>query len=244
MQISTRDSAADIQVQRIAKEYEDYAYIVSHDLGAPLRHIREFTKLLLASRQESLTKEEQDYAAFIEKSLEKINNMQTALLAFSRLNTRAGSSRQIDVNHIFSNVLQEQEENIKKYTAAINCGSLPMVVAEPQQLHFLFSYLIDNALKFHENETSPREISISAKEEGQAWLFEIKDNGIGIAEDYHEEVFRLFRRLNPEKYPGIGAGLTLARKIVQLHGGEIHIKSSLGAGTSIYFTLPKHGEEI
>lgn len=94
-----------------------------------------------------------------------------------------------------------------------------------------------NALKFHPDEKAMRKLSVAATDQGETWLLEIKDNGIGIDEKYHEDVFRLFKRLEPSKYPG--AGLTLARKIVRQHGGEIWIKSEPGQGTNVPFTLEK-----
>ena len=112
-------------------------------------------------------------------------------------------------------------------------------MAEPKQIQTLFHHLIDNAIKFHAEKLSERRVSITAKDQNDAWLFEIKDNGIGIAKEYYDEVFRLFRRLEPDKYPGIGAGLTMARKIVTRHGGEITISCGIGNGTSVLFTIAK-----
>lgn len=83
------------EAERIAKEYQDFAYIVSHDLNAPLRHVREFTRLLIGARRDSLNEEEKEYVQFLEKSLKRLDHMQNALLTFSRLNTRAGIFRDV-----------------------------------------------------------------------------------------------------------------------------------------------------
>ncbi|MCC7305668.1 MAG: GHKL domain-containing protein [Alphaproteobacteria bacterium] len=223
----------------VAREYEDFAYIVSHDLSAPLRHVKEFTQLLVESRASPASQEEKEYIAYIQKSLERLDRMQQALLAFSRINTRALPFREMDCNQVVSSVLQELQDRIKEHPASIEQGLLPLVMAEPKQIHVLFFNLIDNALKFHEPGTGTRTIHISAMDQNDVWLFEIKDNGIGIEEKYYEEIFRLFRRLHTDKYPGIGAGLTIARKIVHRHGGEILIESEPGKGTSVFFSLPK-----
>jgi len=230
--------AANRETIDIAREYEDFAYIVSHDLNAPLRHVREFTRLLIAGRRENLSEEEQEYIAFLEKSLAKIDDMQKALLTFSRLNTRSGPFRQTDCNKVMADVLQELDDVVNQHFPVIEYSKLPSVTAEPKQLHLLFYSLIDNALKFHDD-TQRREISVYASDQGQSWLFAVKDNGTGIDERYREEVFRLFKRLEPDRYPGIGAGLTIARKIVQHHGGELMIESEPGQGTSVFFSLPK-----
>ncbi len=229
----------DDRAELIAKEYEDFAYIVSHDLNAPLRHVKEFTRLLVGPRKDNLTEEEQLYISFLEKSLDKLEDMQHALLTFSRLNTRAGPMEKTDFNKSVAMALQELNDVINTYFPALECGDLPTVMAEAKQIQMLFYHLLENALKFHEEDTLKRKIAITATDQGDTWLFEIRDNGIGIAEDYQEQVFRLFRRLNPEHYPGIGAGLTIARKIVQRHGGEILIESEPGKGTGVFFTLPK-----
>lgn len=224
---------------RITKEYEDFAYIVSHDLNAPLRHIKEFTRLLIGSTRDNLDDEEKSYVQFLEKSLERIDVMQQALLTFSRLDTHAQPLRDIDCNMVVENVLEELVDIWKRYKPVFQCDDLPIIMADPRQMHVLFSNLIENALKFHEDDNTKREISITVKEEDSSYLFQIKDNGIGIDPKNHEEVFRLFRRLNPEKYDGVGVGLSIARKIVRRHGGDIYIESNVEEGSRIFFSIAK-----
>ncbi|MCB1563677.1 MAG: hypothetical protein KDJ75_08900 [Alphaproteobacteria bacterium] len=233
------DVTEDHKAERIAKEYEDFAYIVSHDLNTPLRHIKEFTRLLVAGRKENLTVEEQEYVEFLERSLSKLDDMQRALLTFSRLNTRSNPSCDVDCNEVVGDVLRELADIVSAYAPEIKCGELPIVYMDPKQLHLLFFHLIDNALKFHEDDTPKRKIEINATDQEDMWLFEVRDNGIGIAEQYHDEIFRLFRRLNPDQYSGIGAGLTIAQKIVHRFGGEILIESEPEQGTSVFFSIGK-----
>ncbi len=229
-----------LNVEQIVQDYADFAYIVSHDLGAPLRHVREFTRLLIDARKDGLSPEEEAYVEFLESSLQKIEGMKRALLMFSRLDTRAEPYRAIPLNDVVSAALQELEDVMHAYRPDIICGVLPTLVVEPKQIQCLFYHLIDNALKFHRGKTDPRRIFLSATERDDTWCFEIRDNGIGIAREYHEEVFRLFKRLEPDAYCGIGAGLTFARKIVRRHGGEIWIDSEGEEnGTSVSFSLAK-----
>lgn len=222
----------------IAKEYEDFAYIVSHDLNAPLRHVTEFTRLLIGSRHDGLNDEEREYVGILEKSLQRLGDMQQALLTFSRLNTRAGPLRETDCNEIVAKVLGEMDDVINEHYPAIECGDLPVVMADAQQLTILFANLIGNALKFHDG-LKKRKVSISAEDQGDIHLFRIADNGIGIDPQYHDVIFRMFRRLNADKYPGVGAGLTIAQKIVQRHGGEILIESKPDEGTSVFFSVTR-----
>lgn len=231
------------QEDDITKEYEDFAYIVSHDLSAPLRHVKEFTRLLIGGRKENLTEEEQEYVAFLEKSLCKIEDMQKALLTFSRLNSRAGPLRQTNLNHAVEAALKEIDDT-NAYRPSVEYDNLPTIIADQKQIELLFFHLIDNALKFHRDDTAHRTVSITASDQGDVWMFGFKDNGIGIAKEYHEEVLRMFRRLNPDKYKGIGAGLTIARKIVRRHGGEMQIESEENKGTNVLFTIKKHSPDV
>lgn len=239
MHSALKTPAPENRAEQIAREYEDFAYIVSHDLNAPLRHVREFTSLLIGGRREKLTDEECEYIRFLEKSLDRIDEMQRALLSFSRLNTRAGDVRAVDFNEAVAAAIKDLDDIIKLHFPAIECRKLPTLVAEPQQIRLLFFHLIGNALKFYDSETVKRKVIITAVDQGDVWLFEIKDNGIGIDKKYHREVLRMFRRLEPELYPGIGAGLTIARKISQRHGGELLIESEAGQGTSVFFSIAK-----
>jgi light-regulated signal transduction histidine kinase (bacteriophytochrome) len=227
-----------INAEQLAKEHEDFAYIVSHDLNAPLRHVKEFTRLLIGSRQDNLTEEEREYVGFLEKSLQKLDEMQGALLAFSRLNTRAGPLKEVDLSLAVPAALKEQKD-LRESGPVLECGKLPVIMAEPRQIQMVFQNLISNALKFHEDDTSGKQAYVGAEDKGDVWMFEVRDNGIGIAQEHHEEIFRLFRRLEPDRYTGIGAGLTIARKITRRHGGEMSVQSRKGYGTSIFFSIAK-----
>lgn len=240
MQPMPQTDQPDHKAQQIIREYEDFAYIVSHDLNAPLRHVKEFTRLLIGMRQHNLNEEEKDYVHFLEQSLHKLDDMQRALLTFSRLNTHTGPLRETNFNHAVNAALKDLKNIMDEYDPLFNCADLPALVADPIQIQLLFFHLIENALKFHDSDKK-RRISIHATDQGKSWLFEIKDNGIGIPKKDYEEVFRMFKQLEPGKYPGTGAGLTIARKIVQRHGGEIFIESEMDDGTSVFFRLPCQG---
>ena len=111
-------------------------------------------------------------------------------------------------------------------------------MADESQLVRLFQNLIDNAIKFH-GEEHPR-IFISAKDMGKDWQFSIKDNGIGIEDEYKDRIFTIFQRLHSkEEYPGTGIGLAVSKRIVERHGGKIWCESEKGQGTTFYFTIPK-----
>lgn len=222
----------------IAQEYNEFAYIVSHDLSTLLRHVKEMTRLLVDSTQTHLGEEEKLYVGFLELSLQKLDAMQEALLEFSRINTEGRAFEATSSQAVLEKILDTLPDSLAAFRHCVVFDTLPMVYADPRQCHQLFRYLVDNALKFHENEAQ-RKVSVSAWRRDDGILFVIEDNGIGMAAEFHEAVFRLFRKLNVEKrFPGTGAGLTLAGKIVNRHGGEIWIESAENAGARVFFTLP------
>lgn len=234
-----QNTALQPSTENLAEEYQEFVYIVSHDLKAPLRHIREFTRLLIDARTAPLSAEETEYVEFLERSLRRLDQMQEALLTFSRLSTRVGPERKIDCNALVSQTLEDLKGTISTHKVEIDCAPLPNILAEPQQFQLLFYHLIDNALKFHKA-LGPRTVQIRTRDDKDRLIFEVRDNGLGIAPEHHQEVFKLFRRLHAgDEYPGIGAGLTLAQKIVQRHSGTLWIDSQIGAGTAVLFSLPK-----
>ncbi|MCI0701824.1 MAG: ATP-binding protein [Planctomycetia bacterium] len=127
---------------------------------------------------------------------------------------------------------------IEECGARVDCGELPVVLADPTQLAQLFQNLIGNALKFR-SEQPPR-IRVSARQQGDEWLIEVVDNGIGIEPEYLKRIFGLGERLHSaSKYPGHGIGLATCEKIVQRHGGRIWAASAgPGHGATIFFTMP------
>lgn len=224
------------KLDSLQKEYEEFAYIVSHDLGAPLRHVREFTRLLLDSPTNESSDEREHYRRYIEQSLQRLADMQDALLQFSRVNTN-DLATDIDCNALVTKIIHQSGFDETLYTVTVD--PLPHIQANPTCAEQLFSCLIDNAKKFHAAENKDRTIHISSKDEGDSWLFEIRDNGIGIEEKHHDIIFRFFHRLHPKEYEGVGAGLTLAQKLIQNMNGELLIESAIGRGTSAFFVLPK-----
>ena len=120
----------------------------------------------------------------------------------------------------------------------IKVETLPVAVAYQQELRQLFLNLISNALKFRKTDTQAK-IKISARQKNNEWEFAIEDNGIGIDEKFADKVFIIFQRLHPQNtYEGTGIGLAYCKKIVELHNGRIWFKSTLGEGTTFFFTIP------
>lgn len=160
------------------------------------------------------------------------------LLEYSRLITLEKEFIPINVEVIIENLLLILKDSIKKSGAKIIVGELPMLHANKEQIMLLFKALIDNAIKFQPKGNSPL-ITISAEKKNGFWQFALSDNGIGMKQEFQDKIFKLFGRLHPDNhYQGVGVGLTLAQKIVHLHGGKIWFESTIGKGCIFYLTLP------
>lgn len=225
----------------VQQRFQEFAYIVSHDLHAPLRMIVSFAGMLQDKTSHDVgAEEESDYLAHIMRAGKQMQEKLDGLLHYSRLNTMAQPpTEDLDCALIVQNCLALFKDGIAEKKARISVSTLPQIRADVDQLHQLFTFLLDNALKFSSPRRAP-EIRIEAKAQSDGWLFSVADNGIGIESPYREDAFKLFRQLNREDaYPGIGMGLTLARKIVERLGGKIWIEDGMSGGTKVCFTVPR-----
>jgi chemotaxis family two-component system sensor kinase Cph1 len=130
---------------------------------------------------------------------------------------------------------------IEESSTVITHDPLPTVMADRSQVLQLFQNLIGNAIRFRSQE-APR-IHVTAGHEDDEWTFSVKDNGIGIEEQYKDRIFDLFQRLHSRGYSGTGIGLSVCKRIVERHGGKIWLESRVGKGSTFYFTIPFKGEE-
>lgn len=223
----------------IAQEFKDYAYIVSHDLGAPVRAMVEFSKLLAGERGSQLSDEAREFLSIIVENGVHLQNMMSALLDYSRLDTMAKPYTKVDCNMVVKFCQNQLQGVIAAKKAALDIGPLPVIDADAEQITKLFAALLDNALKFQAEGARP-EIKVRVEDKSGYWQFSVSDNGIGIDARHMEKIFKLFQRLHSqEEYPGCGAGLTLAQKIVHRHHGVIACTSQSGKGSTFTFTLPK-----
>lgn len=227
------------EAEKIAAEFRDYAYSVSHDLGAPVRAMVEFSKLLSAEHGQKLDEEGKEFLGIIVDNGRRLQAMMEALLDYSRLNTMAKPFTAVHCDKIIENCETILESQIRESGAVIERGEMPTIHADPDQLTQLFLALIDNAIKFQPADNAPQ-IHIAAQKQDENWKFTIKDNGIGMDPRYTERIFKLFQRLHAEgTYPGTGIGLTLAQKIATRHGGSIWCESAPEQGTTFTIRLPE-----
>ena len=219
------------------KELNQFAYIVSHDLKAPLRTITSFIELITLQYEDQLDEEGKTMFGFISEAATRMDKLITDILDFSRIGedkemTMVDCHKQVEI------IQQDLAARIKDTNTTIEVGELPVVKGYETELRMLFQNLISNAIKFSRPGRSP-EIQISAKEQN-GWTFYIKDNGIGIAKEHQERIFGVFQRLHANsEYEGTGIGLAHCKKIIDLHKGELGVTSSPGEGSTFYFSIPK-----
>jgi light-regulated signal transduction histidine kinase (bacteriophytochrome) len=217
-------------------EAQQFAYIASHDLNAPLRAISGFIELLMAEYADRLDDQGRDWMQRAVDSTHKMQAMLDDLRVYSRL--KPSSIRQpVALVSALADVELDLGATIRELGAQIGHDVLPVVAGDPAQIALLFRHLLDNALKFRSAE--PPRIHVGAEDRGDRWLISVADNGIGIDPKHHARIFEMFKRLQGPAYPGSGVGLALARRVVQLHGGEIWVESALGGGAKFRFTLLK-----
>ena len=224
------------ELARSNAELEQFAYISSHDLQEPLRMIASYLQLLQRKYQGRLDEKADKYIYFAVDGASRMQDLINDLLEFSRVTTKAREFEPTDCKSLLDQVVSDLEVSIKENEASISYGTLPVVMADYMQLAQVFQNLISNAIKFRSDKVP--EIEISAEKKADGWLFSIKDNGIGIDPKFSERIFEVFKRLHKkEEYPGTGIGLSICKKIVERHGGNIWVESEPGKGSIFYFTL-------
>lgn len=226
------------ELRRSNQDLEQFAYAASHDLQEPIRMISNFSRLLEKRLNPHFDEDTKTYMGFIRDSVLRMSDLIKGLLKYSRVGRKESPYQVANVQYIIENKLQDFQQLIHEKQAKVELGKLPdSFVCEPNQIGILFANLIHNALKF--NHAYPK-IMIQGMEEGDSWVFMVADNGIGIKAEYSDQIFEIFRRLHHrDEYDGTGIGLSLCRKIVEEHGGEIWLNSILNKGTTFFFRLPK-----
>lgn len=221
-------------------QLENFAYIASHDLKAPLRTVSSFAHLLKTKSYEALDPKAQHYLDIIVQSSANMQLLIDDLLTFSRVNTRKISLSDIQYDNFIKRIILELDDSIKKSNTKIKTvGALKEFQADEVKMVQLFENLINNAIKFVEKDKAPL-IEIGADEDEDFWKFYIKDNGIGIKKEHQKKIFGIFEKLHSNDiFPGTGLGLTICHKIVSQHEGDISVESDEGVGTTFWFTVKK-----
>jgi PAS domain S-box-containing protein len=233
----TEQVRASDELRRSNAELEQFAYVASHDLQEPLRTVASYCQLLERRCKTQLDGQALEYLGFAVEGAKRMQRLITDLLAFSRVGTKEQPFAPTELNTIFAHAMANLDGAIANSVAKVTCDPLPTVDADGVQLTQLFQNLIGNAIKFRGE--APPVVHLSAEGEGEARVFSVSDNGIGIAPHHRERIFQIFQRLHERgKYEGTGIGLAVCKKIVERHGGRIWIEDAPGGGCAFRFTLP------
>lgn len=218
------------------KELQQLAYVASHDLQEPLRTMTSLVELFKNEYGGKMDDTEKQYLDFISEAASRMQNLTKALLDYSRIG-RDKNAEKTDCNKLVADVLTDLRTLLDEKLVHLTVAPLPTLLAYPVELKLLFQNLIANAIKFQHPAAIPV-IDIGAEKIENGWQFYVKDNGIGIADEYKDKIFVIFQRLHTRtQYDGTGIGLAHCSKIAALHNGNIWVESAPDAGSTFYFTI-------
>lgn len=216
------------------QELSDYAHMVSHDLKSPLRSIDALTAWLYEDYKNKLDAEGAMNLKLIRNNVEKMDTLISGILDYSTITKNQTECYDVDINLLIESILSASL--LPEHISVNITSKLPVVKGDKYRLQQLFQNLLDNAIKY--NDKVKGIIEIGVEDVNDFWRFKITDNGIGIEDIYFEKIFKTFQKLenNPQSS---GIGLAVVKKIVNLYNGKIWLESTLGEGTTFYFTLKK-----
>jgi PAS domain S-box-containing protein len=228
------------EIHKINQELTDFAYIISHDLKAPLRGIKTIADWISTDYSEQLGREGKEQLNLLINRVDRMHNLIEGVLQYSRIGRIKEALEPIDVNALIPEIgdLLACPQHIRISAQA----DLPSVTGEPTRIQQVFQNLIGNAVKYMDK--SEGEINVSCVDNGAFWRFCVSDNGPGIESVHFEKIFRIFQTLVPrDEVESTGIGLTLVKKIIELYGGQVWVESEVGKGSTFYFTYPKEVHE-
>ena len=240
-QLSEARAALEQQTAELVRSNDDleqFAYVASHDLQEPLRKVSGFTQLLERRYGADLDDRAKEYIWYANDGARRMQDLINDLLAFSRVGRTTEAFEDVDLAAVTGEVLAVFADRVEAEDATVNVGPLPTVRGDRRLLGQVMQNLVGNALKFRRPEEPP-EVDVSCTDEDGMYTITVADNGIGIAPEYADQIFTIFKRLHVKTdYEGTGIGLALAKKVVEFHGGRIWLDASRSPGATFRFSLP------
>jgi signal transduction histidine kinase len=229
------------ELEKVNKELNDFAYIVSHDLKAPLRGIKTLASWLTNDLKDNVDNDNKEQLNLLLSRVDRMHNLIDGILQYSRVGRIQEEIVLIDLNQLVSDIIDSLAvpDNI---SITIE-NELPTIELGQTQTIQIFQNLLSNAVKYMDKPQGC--ITIGCVEEDGFWKFTIADNGPGIEEQYFEKIFKMFQTLSPrDEFESTGVGLTVVKKIIERCSGKIWVESEVGQGSKFLFTLPKQEEVI
>ena len=228
------------ELRRANHDLEQFAFSASHDLKEPLRNVAIYSQLVSRKYGAQLDGQAQRFLSYIVEGAQRMDRLLADLLAYTQvaIPDRGAPALPVNAGHVLEQVLRSLQQIIKEHGGVVTYDRMPVVAVAEPQLRQLFENLLLNALKYRKESEPPR-VHVTAAKDGGCWRFSVQDNGIGIAPEYHERIFGVFKRLHGRhgKYPGTGIGLAICHRIVERYGGRLWVESAVGQGSTFHFTL-------
>src|SRR5580698_7718984 len=218
-------------------DLSQFAYAASHDLQEPLRMVALYSQMLQRKYFGNLDANADQYIGYIVGGAQRMEMLLKDLLTYSQTGSSAeGPAETVDFTAVINKVLLNLQASIEQSGATVTWDKLPAVHAHEIRLVQLLQNLVSNAIKYR-SEDSPC-IHISAEGGEREWVLSVRDNGVGIPPEYTQQIFKIFKRLHGQDYPGTGIGLAICQRIVETYGGRIWVEAGDEKGSRFYFTLP------
>jgi signal transduction histidine kinase len=226
------------ELRRANADLEQFAYSASHDLQEPLRQVAIYSQLLQRRYAGSLDGKAAEYLGYCVEGAQRMESLIRDLLAYSQAaRTSDSPTERVDLNEVVEAAKKNLETTIRETGAVIASTPLPSIRADRVPISHVMQNLLSNALKYRS--AAPPLVEISAEPGEGFWRLAIRDNGIGIPQRFHEQIFGIFKRLHDRnEYPGTGVGLAICQKVIERYGGRIWVESEEGSGSTFFFTLP------
>ena len=234
LELRVKDRTAELQATNV--ELKEFAYVVSHDLKAPLRAVSQLANWISQDYADAFDQEGKEQMELLIGRVKRMDGLINGILQYSRVGRVKNSKEEIDIDELVSEIIKAlaHKENIQITIA----DKLPVIKSERMQIIQVFQNLLSNAIKFSDKPEGI--INIGCSETDSYWEFYVSDNGPGIEEKFYNRIFQIFQTLTSrDEIESTGIGLTLVKKIVELFGGTIRVNSKVGEGTIFYFTIPK-----
>ena len=242
-ELKAQDAGKTLLLEKTNQELEDFVYIVSHDLKAPLRAITGFAQFLKEDYYDKLDEQGRDYVRRIVEGADRMQQLINDLLELSRIGRYRHPFARVDAGELIHRTIQfvHPPQDVK-----ITVGDdMPTILCDEVRIQQVFANLVTNAIKYNDKKEKLVEISWIGHPEDGYDEFIVRDNGIGIEGKHLEGIFKIFQRLhNKDEYGGgTGVGLNIVKKIIEQHGGSIWVESVPGEGSAFHFTIRRYGEE-
>lgn len=228
------------QLEASNQALTEFAYIVSHDLKAPLRGIKTLAGWIVADCHDKLGPEGRQHLALLRSRIERMENMINGILNYSRAGCSDREDRWVELNELLAHVI-DMIDPPESITVSVQ-DSLPALFGDRTRIVQVFQNLIGNAVKYMDKVQG--QVAVACEDQDDRWVFRVVDNGPGIEARHHDTIFKVFQTLaSRDEIESSGIGLSVVRRVVEHYGGRVWVNSVVGEGSTFFFSWPKTGAD-